>query len=389
MVTKENDLMSETILKLNSQLVNDYTNSINQSSGFIAKAAEHYDLDIKTPKSKKLKHIYYNKHEIASMNGLKPSTTGRVAFQLCRDKFRLENFLSQMGILTLESKIFYEDQKKDAFNFIKSRNENKFVLKPLNLAGGTGIELNVDENNFSDSWNNSIKIQKRNRVSQPSCIIQPFIKGFDVRVSIIEGRFSAAVLRLPAHIVGNGKDSINDLIKRKNTERLKIKYFNNKSIKINEKLKSRLVKSNYTLHTILPNDEILVLTDISNLTLGGESIDITDIVSDKIKETAIKATAAIPGLYTAGIDFMTDNFMNSEGYIIEMNTNANHTIHHMPLKGKIQEPFNMLLESFLVKHKIEYGIELNQQEYNVLTVICNFNRLKNHYASVIFKQSSF
>src|SRR5699024_2846152 len=156
-------------------------------------------------------------------------------------------------------------------NFIKSRTEEKFVLKPLNLAGGTGIELNVDDNNFSESWDSSIQVQKKHKIDEPSCIVQPFIQGFDVRVSIIEGRFSAAILRLPAHVVGNGRDSIKTLIENKNEDMLKIKYFNNKSIKINKKLIARLSKYNYDLNSVLPKNDIFILTDISNLTLGGES----------------------------------------------------------------------------------------------------------------------
>jgi len=386
--TVPNDLMKKTILDFNTVPVNEYSNIVNQSSSFISESAKSLGIEVKSTKSKKMKHFYYNKHMIGMMNGLKPSTTGKVAFQLCRNKFRLENFLNQMGIVTLHSQLFYDHQKEDAHNFIKSRTEEKFVLKPLNLAGGTGIELNVDDNNFSESWDSSIQVQMKHKIDKPSCIVQPFIQGFDVRVSIIEGRFSAAILRLPAHVVGNGRDSIKTLIENKNADRLKIKYFNNKSIKINKKLIARLSKCNYDLNSVLPINEIFILTDISNLTLGGESIDITDIISDEIKQIALKATATIPGLYTAGIDFMTDNYLGNEAYIIEMNTNANHTIHHVPLKGKVRHPFNMLIHSLLVKYKIEKGIMLNQEETLIMKDIYHFNSLKNKYSSVLYNNSN-
>src|SRR5699024_10088277 len=137
--------------------------------------------------------------------GLLPSTTSTVAFNLCKDKFKLEKYLSKVGISTLNSQLYYEDQKSEAFNYIKENQEYTYVLKPLNLAGGTGIELDVSIENFSDSWDKSIEVQKSHKRKRPSCILQPFIKGFDVRICIVEGRFNSALLRLPAHVIGDGK----------------------------------------------------------------------------------------------------------------------------------------------------------------------------------------
>lgn len=385
---ENNALVKETILKYNKIPINEYPNEVNQSTKFIEQAAKENNISIlKSPKEKKVSRFLYDGKNIGSMTGLKPSTTSRVAFQLCRNKFNLENHLRQMNIKTLESMHFSIHEKKNAFDYIKKNKNEKFVLKPLSLAGGLGIELDVDESSFSDAWEQSMSIQKLNKVENPSCIVQPFIQGFDVRISIIEGAFVSAALRLPAHLVGNGEDSIEDLIAEKNRQRSKIKYFKNKLIKIDEKLKIRLARYNYTTENILDNDEILVLTDISNLTLGGESIDITDTVSEKIVESALKATAAIPGLQTSGIDFMVNDYLKGEGHIIEVNTNANHTIHHVPLKGEIRYPFHYFIKSLLVKYKAQSGVVLTENESGILKHIWKFKKLKEYYAIKVFESS--
>jgi len=384
----ENNLMKQTILNFDKVYVNQYPNEVNKSSRFIEEAARSNNIRIqKSSKEKKLTRFLYEGEIIGSMNGLKPSSTSKAAFQLCRNKFKLENFLRQMHIKTLESQFFNIDEKNSAYDFIRNNSSNKFVLKPLSLAGGLGIELNIDEQSFSEAWDNSMSIQKANKIKKPSCIIQPFIHGFDVRVSIIEGTFISATLRLPAHIVGNGEDSIEDLISQKNRERSRIRYFKNKLINIDEKLIKRLAQLNYTPENILEKGEILILTDISNLTLGGESIDITNNISSKIVDTALKATAAIPGLQTSGIDFMVDDYIDGEGYIIEVNTNANHTIHHVPLKGDRHYPFHYLVQSLLVKYKVESGIILNESESEIMKKIWKFKKLKEYYAIKLFEAS--
>jgi len=59
----------------------------------------------KTPENKIVK-LYYAKEEIARMSGLRPSSTSDVAYRLCKDKFKLEQHLKNMGINTLDSKHF-------------------------------------------------------------------------------------------------------------------------------------------------------------------------------------------------------------------------------------------------------------------------------------------
>ena len=378
-----NKLLNEVILQYNQIENNSYKNTFSGTIQFFNKYSKELGVEVKRNPKRKLTDFYYNKYKIGSLRGLRVLTTTNGAFDLCRDKFKLEKHLENLGFSSLNSKLFSSSEYNAAKNYIDENPNHTYVLKPLSLAGGMGIELNIDSQNFEEAWENSIAIQRKNNVENPSCIIQRFVSGFDVRISIIEGKFSAAALRLPSHIVGNGQANIKDLITRKNEKRLKIKYFTNKLIPIDNKLQNRLSNDNKSLSTVLDKDEIYLLSDISNLTLGGESIDISDIVSEKIKMMALKSVAAIPGLYTGGVDMMTEDFTKDEAYIIEVNTNANHTMHHIPLKGKPKEPFRELIEMFIVKNKIKKGIQLENEETLLLKDIYKFSNLKDSYADML------
>lgn len=383
-----NSIKENTIRKFNYIENNSYDNlNIINTAGILNFYAKKNQIVLKRNINKKLTNLYYKGIKIGYLKGLKVFTTQKEAFNLCRDKFRLEKYLQIFNISTLNSEIFNEHQYDEALNYIENSPDRLFVLKPLSLAGGKGIELNVKKEDFKDAWKKSLKIQKQEKVKSPSCLIQPFINGFDVRISIIEGIFSAATLRLPAHVVGNNRSSIKELIDKKNIERERIPYFKNKLIPIDRKLKEKLKSNNLSLDSVLKNDEVYLLNDISNLTFGGESIDITKKVSDKIINLALEAIASIPGMYTGGVDIMTENFEEGSGYIIEVNTNANHTMHHIPLKGEPSLPFNDLIQNLLIKHKIKEGIALSEIERLIYKDINNFNLLKNKFACRYYANS--
>src|SRR5699024_11507709 len=120
-------------------------------------------------------------------------------------------------------------------------------------------------------------------------------------------------------------------------------------------------------------------SDISNLTLGGESIDITNDLSDEIKSLAIHSVASIPGMSTGGVDLMTEDFKGKTAYIIEVNTNANHTMHHLPLKGDTTRPFYDLLQNLILRHKAKNWLKIRSLERDKYKEIYTLNKIKINY----------
>lgn len=382
-MSKGKDFIKQEILKYEHVPFNTYEESFASYKRFIGDAAKKHNLTCKQVNGKKFSYLLAGGKQVGKFTGLKPSSTGSIAFQICSDKFRLENFLRIMQLPVLTSQNIFE--KSHAYELINNDHSHNYVLKPVGLAGGDGIELNIDSANFSEAWDNSIKIQKAKNVAQPSCIVQPYINGFDIRISIIEGRFVSALLRLPPNIVGDGEQSIEALIDQKNKIRAMTPYFRNKLIPIDLKLEKRLAESGLDIDSVPQKGEVLILNDISNLTLGGDSIDVTDEVSDDIKQAALEATAAIPELYSAGVDMMSEDFRNGGGQILEINTNANYTMHHVPLKGEPKYPFDILVQSILIKYKTGNGLSLTEEETKILKDITRFNTLKSKKMTSIFE----
>lgn len=82
----------------------------------------------------------------------------------------------------------------------------------------------------------------------------------------------------------------------------------------------------------------IYLRRVSNVSQGGAAIDFTDKVHSSVKEIALKAINAVPGLSFAGIDFLSKDItkkQTQDSYIIiEINDSPGFDIHDFPYEGE-------------------------------------------------------
>lgn len=369
----------DMIIRLNKEKPNCYTLEENVVSDFIGHAAK--ELRKKTKVSGKITEFYHVDEVFGSINGLLPGSTGKIAYRICKNKFETEKLLEWADLPTLNSSFFTHEQLKEAKDFIDESVHSKFVLKPISLGSGKGIIFDVDRENIEESWNRSLEIQRNRKIEEPSFILQNYLDGFDVRICIVEGKFACALWRVQPHVVGDGNSTVRELITRKNEQRQKSVYFQRFLYNMDEVLIQKVRSQKKELDSILDKNEVLILSDLGNLAAGAESVDITKIVGENLINLALKSVAAVPGLYTAGVDILTENLNADTGYIIEINTNANHKVHYMPYHGEIRAPYKNLMENMLIKYKLKAGLGLDQQERRIYRDITKFNNYKEMYHS--------
>lgn len=207
------------------------------------------------------------------------------------------------------------------------------VIKPINLAYGEGIVVNIK--NITDLLSESkIALEKYEKI-----LVEKYIRGRDHRLLIVDGKFASAVLRIPATVKGDGKNSIKKLINIENKNPLRGKDYTKPllTIKIDEETERLLIKNGYTLDEIPKKGEIIYLKETSNASKGGETEVITSRVHESYIKLAEKATRII-GLKYAGVDIVTediskDNYGNL-GKVIEVNSFPGIDIHQYPSRGK-------------------------------------------------------
>ncbi len=206
------------------------------------------------------------------------------------------------------------------------------VLKPLDGNHGKGASINVKI--FEDALAGLEFAQKySSRV-----IVEKFITGFDFRVLVIDNKVVAAAQRVPAHVKGNGTHSIQALIDIENLDPRRGYGHENvlTEITIDRDTTDLLEKKGYTPDTVPAAGEIVYLKSTANLSTGGTSVDVTDLMHPENIFLAERISRVI-GLDVCGIDIMAENLTQplkeNGGVILEVNAAPGFRMHLAPSEG--------------------------------------------------------
>ncbi|WP_284653373.1 cyanophycin synthetase [Flavobacterium terrisoli] len=206
------------------------------------------------------------------------------------------------------------------------------VIKPLDGNHGKGASINVV------TWEDAVAGLEYAQKYSRRVIVEKFITGFDFRVLVIDNKLVAAAKREPAHVVGNGKDTIQTLIEETNKDPRRGYGHENvlTQIDVDRDTLDLLEKLNYTVDSVPKNGEIVYLKSTANLSTGGTSIDVTDMMHPENIFLCERISRVI-GLDVCGVDIMAENLTQplkeNGGCILEVNAAPGFRMHLAPSEG--------------------------------------------------------
>lgn len=216
----------------------------------------------------------------------------------------------------------------EAAAYIKHELGYPVYIKPVNSSKGahvykidTEAELQAVLRTYAD---------ERIRVA----VIEEPIPMPDYRLVTLDGELISAYKRNPLMVTGDGQATISKLLEAR---RISLEG-DGRNVRIDPadpRLLAILKKNGQDMQFIPPDGTQIVLADISNLSAGGSSEDVTDIVADKWKNVA----ATIAGnfnLRLCGIDLAcTDIASNTADYSV-LEVNASPGLDHFAASGTAQ-----------------------------------------------------
>jgi cyanophycin synthetase len=207
------------------------------------------------------------------------------------------------------------------------------IIKPLDASHGRGISARLDdEAAVRRAW--PVAKEHGRRI-----VVEQFSVGRDHRVLVVDGRVVACAERVPAHVVGDGRHTIRELVTIENADpRRGVGH-----AKVLTRLPSDAVTEEFlarqglTLETVPESGRQVLLRGTANLSTGGTSIDRTEEMHpDNV--TACEMAAGAVGLDIAGIDVLTPDmsvpFRENGAVIIEVNAAPGVRMHTHPGEGK-------------------------------------------------------
>jgi len=240
------------------------------------------------------------------------------AVEIGSDKFKTKQVLASLNIPIPKGKSF--DQQADQSTIVAYAEALGYpiVIKPIDGSFGRGVFTNVmSEVELIEGLK-----YIRTTLQEQEVIVEKHVTGKEYRMYVVNDQVVGAINRIPANIMGDGLRTISTLIRDKNKQRgLNPRLFSC-PIVVNDELNRFIEFKGYTIHDVPKKNEKVYLNDKSNISQGGDSIDVLDELPNEIKRTAIEALQAIPGLHHGAVDLIIDQNetdISRAGTVLELN----------------------------------------------------------------------
>ncbi len=300
------------------------------STGSLVKAAEERDIPWIRLNDYSLVQFGHGKYQ-QRIQATITSETRHIAVEISCDKEDTHNLLNDLGLPVPQQRMVYS--AREAVRGAR-RIGHPVVLKPLNANHGRGVSINLMEDNQVET----AFAEAREHGTSKAILVESFITGMDHRMLVVNNELVAVAKRVPGHVVGDGKQTIAELIEEVNSDPRRgighEKVLTN--LEVDNQARRLMDDAGFTEETVLPEGETFFLCSTANLSTGGTAIDMTDVVHPDNRDMAVRAVKAV-GLDVGGVDFLTDDITRSYkeigGAIVEVNAAPGFRMHVAPSEG--------------------------------------------------------
>jgi cyanophycin synthetase len=287
---------------------------------------------------RKIPWIRLNKHSLVQLGyGINQhriqatvaSTTSSIAVEVACDKEETKNLLENASIPVPRGRVVYDEEDLE---IALRRIGYPVVLKPVGGNHGRGATINVTD------WEQAKEALALAKKVSRGVIVEKFITGYDHRLLVVNYKFIAGAKRTPAMVTGDGVHTVQQLVDIVNSDPRR-GYGHEKvltAIKIDDTTLAMLEEKGLSLSSIPAKGEELHLKRTANLSTGGTSTDVTEMVHPYNVFMA-ERIARIIGLDICGIDIMTPDIRiplhENGGAVLEVNAGPGFRMHIAPAEG--------------------------------------------------------
>ena len=255
-----------------------------------------------------------------------PSLTSTATRATTNDKHRTKAVLAANGIPAPDGIRLEARETETALSWFRSMKGSPVVVKPVTGWGGKGVATAiVDPDDL---------VEAMRAAGKEVVVLERYISGDDYRVLVVGGRFIAAIRRHPAFVIGDGRSTVHDLVQQKNVKRRPNPYAGRKPLKVDAEVEARLALAGLTKESVPALGERVRLRQVANVSLGGDSEDVTEVVHPDFIALVEAAWRAFPDLAFCGVDLIAEDITRAtpaqQHAVIEINANCDLAMHHFP-----------------------------------------------------------
>ncbi|QEH09463.1 bifunctional glutamate--cysteine ligase GshA/glutathione synthetase GshB [Histophilus somni] len=280
--------------------------------------------------------LQFGEHVEYVKNGNMTSRDSYISPLIMENKVVTKKVLDKAGFNVPQSQEF--TSVKQAIAGYSLFEKRAVVIKPKSTNYGLGITIFQQGVNNREDFAKAVEIAFR---EDKEIMVEDYLVGTEYRFFVLGEETLAVLLRVPANIVGDGIHTVAELVAQKNTHPLRGDGSRTplKKIALGDIEQLQLKEQGLTVESIPAKDQIVQLRANSNISTGGDSIDITDEMHLSYKQLAVGIAKAM-GAAVCGVDLIISDLKEpaqpdlSSWGVIEANFNPMMMMHIFPYAGQ-------------------------------------------------------
>ncbi|MBE3010890.1 cyanophycin synthetase [Microbispora sp. NEAU-D428] len=275
--------------------------------------------------------------------------TSVIGVDIAADKMLAKQLLTDAGIPVPDGVVAWS--AADAAGAL-GRLGGPVVIKPLRGSHGANVTVGVTTAAAAAA------AYAQAAAGGEGAIVEKFVPGTDYRVLVVDGQVVAAAELRPASVTGDGASDITQLVDVVNADPRRGEGHSREltKIKLDERALAHLEAQGLGPASVPARGQLVTLRRNANLSTGGTSRDVTDLVHEDVADVCRRA-AAVVGLDICGIDVRLADIAApmrcggvghggaEPGAVIEINACPGLRMHLSPAEGAPRDVAGAVIDS--------------------------------------------
>ncbi len=223
--------------------------------------------------------------------------TSAISESIAQDKELTKRLLESIGVPVPGGGSV--DELEDAWKIMQGL-DAPAVVKPRDGSQGRGVTVDVQtREQLEAAWEAAYEISG-------DVIVERYIPGDDYRLLVVDGRLVAAARRDPPQVIGDGRQTVRELVEAVNRDPRRGDGHATPltRIRLDAIANARLALQGLNADSVPEAGRKVVLRNNANLSTGGAATDVTDDVHPEVAARAVEAARMI-GLHICGVDVVS------------------------------------------------------------------------------------
>jgi cyanophycin synthetase len=317
------------------------------STAAIAAAARRRGIPVRRVGSRSLLRLGYGCQRRLAWAAL-TNHTPAIGVDIAADKQLAKQLLADAGVPVAPGLVAWSGpEAQEALTKIGG----PVVIKPLGGRQGASLTIGVRTAAEAEA------AYRKAAATSDAVLVEALVPGADYRVLVIDGQVAAAAQLRPASVTGDGVHTIGQLVAAANADPRRGVGHSRELTKISldADALSHLDSLGLDEHSVPAGDQVVSLRRNANLSTGGTSRDVTDLVHPEIADLCRRAAAAA-GLDVCGIDLrladITAPVHDPAGHgraqpcaVLELNACPGLRMHLSPAEGRPRDVAAAIVDS--------------------------------------------